>query len=478
MSIDRLFSLASSFHQEGRLDLAESHYLKVIGVEPDHWDACLGLAQVLIRQDRFDEAISRLTRLLNAPGDRAAVYRQLGLAEARAGRRVRALDHFKRVLEHAPDDPATLHIVANFQQALGLNSEADANYRRALKLKPLITVPAVVAPPDFRVLFVFGPGAGNTPIEYLIEQARFESNVITLLPDLDYDVDRLRVYANVVVNLISDVDQGHAFLGPAQALVERVGSPVINHPQTISDTSRESIARRLKEIPDCRVPQTRLYAAAELRAMLARALQAPLSFPLLVRPAGTHGGDDFERMEDHAQLQAFLNRHDAGSYAGSYYVTPFVDYRSGDGYFRKYRFVCVNDEILPYHLAIDGQWKVHHVTTSMTRHPWMQAEEMAFLENPWRVFGVAQRRALQAIRDTVGLDYFGIDCSLGRDGAVVVFEVNASMLVHGNNHRFPYKTAAVERIKHAFQTMLKRRAGARKSDGIEGPVDRPAALNR
>ncbi len=454
MSIDRLFSLASSHHQAGQLDLAESHYREAIGMDPEHWDARFGLAQLLIRQDRFDEAIGWLMQLLNRPGDQIAVYRQLGLAEACAGRRQRALDYFERVLEHDPNDPAILHIVANFQQALGLDAEADANYRRALKLKPLITVPAVVAPPDFRVLFVFGPSAGNTPIEYLIEQARFESNVITLLLDMDYDVERLRIYANVVVNLISDVDRGQAFLGAAQAFVDRVGSPVVNPPQAIAKTSRESVARRLAEVPGCRVPQTRLYPAAELRGLLSRASQPTLSFPLLVRPAGTHGGDDFERMEDPAQLLVFLSRHDAGSY----YLTPFVDYRSNDGYFRKYRFVCAGDEILPYHLAIDDKWKVHHVTTSMASHAWMQAEEQAFLDDPWRVFGVAQRAALQSIRDAIGLDFFGIDCALDRDGAVVVFEANASMLVHGNNRQFPYKKEAVERIRHAFHTMLERRA--------------------
>jgi hypothetical protein len=361
MPIDRLLSLASSYQQEGRLDLAESHYREAIGIEPDHWDACFGLGQVLIQQARFDEAIGRLSQMVNRSGDRAAVHRQLGLAEARTGRRQRALDHFKHALAHEPDDPATLHIIANFQQSLGLNAEADATYRLAVKLKPLITVPAVVAPPDFRVLFVFGPTAGNTPIEYLIEQASFESNIVTLLQDMDYDVDRLRAYANVVVNLISDVDRGHAFLAPAQALVERLGGTVVNHPKTIAGTSRDAVARLLAGLPGCRVPQTRLYQSAELRDLLhANSPDLP-TYPLLVRPAGTHGGDDFEKIENPAQLRAFLSGHEPGNY----YLIPFIDYRSDDGYFRKYRFFCVGDEILPYHLAIDDKWKVHHVTTSM-----------------------------------------------------------------------------------------------------------------
>ncbi|WP_175951397.1 tetratricopeptide repeat protein [Burkholderia sp. BCC0405] len=454
MSIDHALSLASSCRQAGHLDQAKHHYRDALALEPGHWDACFGLALVLIRQDRFDEAIGWLTPLLERPGDHAAVSRQLGLAETCAGRHARGLAHFRRALEHDPDDPALAHTVANLEQALGLAREADASFRRALKLKPLVTIPAAVAPADFRVLFVFAPGAGNTPFEFLIDRARFESNIITLLPDMEYDVDRLRIYADVVVNLVSDVDRGQALLAPAQALVTSVGRPVVNAPAVIAQTSRDAVARQLAEMPGCRVPQTSLHRKAGLRAMLSGTSPAPLPFPLLARPAGAHGGDDFERMEHAAQLLAFVDRFDTDDF----YLTPYVDYRSADGYFRKYRFVYVDGEILPYHLAIDSQWKVHHATTDMAHHAWMQDEERAFLDDPWQAFGAAQRNGLQAIRDAIGLDYFGIDCGLDRDGAVVVFEVNASMLVHGNNERFPYKTAAVERIRQTFHALLERRA--------------------
>jgi hypothetical protein len=40
----------------------------------------------------------------------------------------------------------------------------------------------------------------------------------------------------------------------------------------------------------------------------------------------------------------------------------------------------------------------------------------------------------------------------------VVFEVNASMLVHGDNAEFPYKTPFVHRIKRAFDEMLRKLA--------------------
>ncbi|MDE1994155.1 MAG: hypothetical protein KGI75_16750, partial [Rhizobiaceae bacterium] len=129
-----------------------------------------------------------------------------------------------------------------------------------------------------------------------------------------------------------------------------------------------------------------------------------------------------------------------------------------DGLFRKYRFFFVGDEILPYHLAIGDGWKVHHASTRMASVEWMRREEEAFLANPDRVFGPQGMATLDAIRRQIGLDYFGIDCSLDSEGRVVIFEVNASMLIHIHNQNFEYKTPHVQRIKRAFELLLERRA--------------------
>jgi hypothetical protein len=51
------------------------------------------------------------------------------------------------------------------------------------------------------------------------------------------------------------------------------------------------------------------------------------------------------------------------------------------------------------------------------------------------------------------------DCGLDRDGRLVVFEVNASMLVHADNAQFPCKDPYVSAIKTAFDAMLRKRAG-------------------
>ena len=182
----------------------------------------------------------------------------------------------------------------------------------------------------------------------------------------------------------------------------------------------------------------------------------PSASAILARPVGTHGGDDFEKIDDPAKLAALL----AQCPETDRYLIEYIDYRSTDGYFRKYRFIFVDDRILPYHLAIGNDWKVHHVSTDMANQPWMQQEEQAFLSDPAAVFSPAHYQALRAIQSRVGLDYFGIDCGLDVTGNLVVFEVNASMLVHARNEEFPYKAPFVQAIKLAFDAMLRKFAGA------------------
>ena len=122
--------------------------------------------------------------------------------------------------------------------------------------------------------------------------------------------------------------------------------------------------------------------------MLIETVQASLPFStILVRPAGTHGGDEFEKTVGANALTATL----AQTPDSDRYFIEYIDYRSPDGHFRKYRFIFVDEQILPYHLAIGDQWKLHHDSSDMIRHQWMQQEEEAFLSQPPGFF---QRLAL------------------------------------------------------------------------------------
>jgi len=438
----------------GNVQAAVTLYVEALKLDPAHWPSLTNLVHALMAARQFEMAKGLLTDLVAARPQDGSLHHQLGKVSFELNDMEAALMHFQAALEINPRDAESLYWTGAIRQKLDDNDAAQAAYAAAARIQPLIRRSAAKAPADFRVLALYAPFAGNTPAEYLFSQAAHDTDTLSLLEDSEVDIAGLGE-VQLVVNLISDADQGGAVLPLAARLVASLGKPVINDPAKIQRTTRDAVADLLPGIAGCRIPRIlRLAAQSDVSATtLAKLL--PFSFPVLARPAGTHGGDDFEKIGDLEALARFLSERPDSDH----YVIEYIDTASTDGHFRKYRFIYVGGQVLPYHLAIGTDWKLHHDNTDMASHAWMQEEEAAFLNAPGSVFSAANYRALDAIRERIGLDFFGIDCALDRDGNLVVFEVNASMLVHNDNPDFPYKAPAVQAIKQAFDKMLRERAG-------------------
>ena len=99
--------------------------------------------------------------------------------------------------------------------------------------------------------------------------------------------------------------------------------------------------------------------------------------------------------------------------------------------------------MLPYHLAICDDWKVHHVNTDMANQAWMQQEEAAFLNDPAAVFNEGHYQALRAIQQRIGLEYFGIDCGAGPQGISWCSRSTPRCWCTTTTTKFPYKDPAV-----------------------------------
>ncbi|MBS0531709.1 MAG: tetratricopeptide repeat protein [Proteobacteria bacterium] len=421
-------------------------YAHALSINPVHWASRANSVQALIATHQYILAQAVLTELMTERPRDAALFNQCGKLHVAMNDPGAALACFQDAVELDPRDFDSLYWIGGLKQKAGEDEAAEAAYARAAQLQPFIRRRANRFPAEFRVLALFAPFAGNTPSDYLFKDAAYDTDTLALFPDVHHDLNLLRG-AQVIVNLISDADQANGLLPLAADLADQLGMPVVNDPRKIEQTTRENVVQMLGTIPRCRIPKVlRHGVGAEFSVSLSE-----LGFPVLVRPAGTHGGTDFEKIEGPAELESFLSqRPDA-----DHYVIEYIDYRSADGHFRKYRFMFVGEEILPYHLAIGEEWKVHHDSTDMEHHDWMQREEEAFLNDPAVVFGPEHFRVLQTIQRSIGLDFFGIDCGLDQLGNLVVFEVNASMLVHEENDKFPYKNAFVARIKRAFDKMLR-----------------------
>jgi tetratricopeptide (TPR) repeat protein len=438
----------------GKPQDAVALYLHALKLDSGHWASRTNLVQALMATKQYIIARALLQELVDERPLDGKLHHELGKACFELNDAEAAIGHFERALAVNPGDSESLYWIGGIRQRSGDIAAAEAAYAQAAQIQPLIRRPAARSPASFCVLALYAPFGGNTPTEFLFKDAVYETDTLALFASSIPDIESLKKDRQVVVNLISDADQAAEMLPLAADLVSRLDRPTINDPRKIMRTTRDAVAEVLREIPGCRVPRAVRLAAGADRSAAALQAALPFSFPALARPAGTHGGDDFEKTCDIDALAAFLaQRPDS-----DHYLIEYIDYRSADGHFRKYRFIFVGDEILPYHLAIGNDWKVHHVHTDMAHQPWMQREEAAYLDAPTAVFSPEHYRMLRTIRQRIGLEYFGIDCGLDANGDLVVFEVNASMLVHERNEEFPYKDPHVRRIKQAFDAMLEQLA--------------------
>lgn len=96
-----------------------------------------------------------------------------------------------------------------------------------------------------------------------------------------------------------------------------------------------------------------------------------------------------------------------------------------------------------------------------------QEEEKRFLADMPGTLGAKAMASLERVKETIGLDYGGIDFGLNRNGEVLLFEANATMVVAqpGEDACWDYRRAAVSRIGAAVKAMLLTRANQRDGNG-------------
>lgn len=240
---------------------------------------------------------------------------------------------------------------------------------------------------------------------------------------------RVKISRLPVINYMADVDLYRAALRKADEVVRQIGRPAFNAPAAVLRTGRDQVAATLADVPGVRMPRTIRTLASEPSA-LAEAIRAEaLTFPILIRPAGAHGGEGMVKIDHAKDLEATPIQFDEGPL----YVTEFVDFADADGLYRKHRLVVVGQEIFLRHIIVGENWLLH----SARRGENTEAEEQAALTAFAAEVPPAVRQVVMAVADALDLDYFGIDCAFLPDGGMLVFEANACMNVFHNSASSP-----------------------------------------
>jgi hypothetical protein len=346
-------------------------------------------------------------------------------------------------------------------QMCGDRQAGLAIQREILRRHQLFRVADTAEPPRLRVLALAAATdvGGNTPLEFLLEGSGIELMVLYVVPGIE--LPKPLPDHDVAIVIASDSEDCREALRKIDALAPYWPRPLINRPKLIGNLDSDKLYQLLGGIEGLTVPRT----VACTRRQLSEAARSPeiladfapdLTFPLVVRPRGSHGGADLAKIGDCAALVRYL----AAREEHDFFISEFVDYSGEDGLFRKYRIAFVDGSPFACHMAIADRWDIWYRSVGMSDSAAKRKEEEAFMTTFHEGFGSRHQSALTGLAGRLGLDYFVIDCAETKSGALLLFEADNTAVVHDldSPHLFQYKSPQIRRIFDAFVAMLMRRS--------------------
>jgi len=299
----------------------------------------------------------------------------------------------------------------------------------------------------------------NTPVELLlegqpVEVTRLYVDSLASLPNQVPDHD-------VAMFAIGEADGTRSVLEGFRNMMGLWPRPVLNDPGAILDLSRDRLWRKLEGVPGLFVPPTARITGGALMGLARgdRALSDVLpggDYPLIVRPVGSHAGKGLTRIDSPEALAD----HVINERLTTAYISPFVDYASADGLWRKLRIAFIAGRPYLAHMAVSGHWMIHYLNAGMAESAEKRAEEAQAMARFDEDFAVRHAEAFRGLHERLGLDYFAIDCAELADGRLMLFEADVSMIVHALDPEtlYPYKRPQMRKVFEAFEALLREKA--------------------
>lgn len=473
---------------------------RAIEPDPDSIAAQFEHAGLLRERGLFEEAKRRYLELLRREPTHFGALNDFGTLLLRAGYKTAARTVFAKAVAHHPNNPTGHVNLANLLFLVGELGEARRHFETALKIDPehihahrgmgnllaelgdaagarrhrdkgfkdhfLTTLPYRGDNPPVKILLLVSALGGNIPTGPILDDRYFQNTtLVTEYADPDLPLPA----HDFVFNSIGDADLCRDGLAAARAIVARTDRPVINHPAAVLKTGRLANAERLNGIAGVRTPRMTALPRDLLagRGAAAAVESRGFAFPLLLRAPGFHTGRHFMRVEHPQDLAAAARALPRETL----WVIEFMDARGADGMFRKCRAMIIDGKLYPLHLAISRHWKVHYFRADMADSAEHRAQDAAFLDDMASVVGAHGMAALERICTTLALDYGGIDFAVGREGDILLFEANATMVLIplSPDPKWDYRRPAFERVFAAVRAMLMDRATASRSGMRRAP---------
>ncbi|HTX59511.1 MAG TPA: tetratricopeptide repeat protein [Verrucomicrobiae bacterium] len=455
-TLDLSFERARLLDRLGRVDDARRGYVDILKRDPAHFGALNDLGTLLYKAGMLDEATTCYAAAVAKHPGNAIGHANFAFMLLRGGDAVKAREHYEEAVRLDPKNAEAHRGLALALGELGETGAAREHREAGFREHPIAVVPYRGAGEAVRALVLVSASPGNTRTDSFLDDRIFEVGKLVVEY---YDPSVVLPAHDFVFNAVGDPEASGAALEAARAVLLQTDAPAINPPAAVAATDRVSNARRLAAIPGLRAPRTERVERSVLTGSQGAEHLAQLgfAFPLLLRSPGFHTGKHFEMVGGPAELAAVAQALPGDALL----AIEYVDARGVDAKVRKYRAMLIAGELYPLHLAIANQWKVHYFSADMAENAAHRLEEERFLADMPAAIGPRAMEALARAGEILALDYAGIDFTIARDGSLVVFEANATMVVPppDEDARWDYKRAPVERIYEAVRRMLLAAAG-------------------
>jgi hypothetical protein len=379
-------------------------------------------------------------------------------------------------LLHNPFDAAALLDMSVILLILGKKTESMQAQGAALELCKIYRLQKGHNS-GLRILVFMAPGdfMSNTPFEFLLDESDFnviqfyvDENTTDLFPIPDHDL---------ALMAISESASNSRILANVAKLLRNWHRPIINNqPQKISQLTRDGVVEQFCAASHVFAPPTIRASRTEIINRGYGIFDAVVEGEnriSLIRPVDSHAGIGLQMICNSRELSNYVNQNNNEQF----YLSQFVDYRSNDGLFRKYRIAFIGGKPFPSHMAISSHWMVHYLNADMASHELRRKEEERWFSS-FRDFEETYAHSLSEICNIISLDYFVIDCAIQPDGRLLIFEVDVGAIVHDMDpgDLYPYKKMAMRRLFSAFESFLEQTASDQSAQSNRKIGHTPAFL--
>ena len=343
-----------------------------------------------------------------------------------------------------------LHLKGNRELGLAMQNEA-------LAIQQIYRLGPDAQPAGTHLLALLSPGdlTENNVVEFLVEGSDIVLDMLYVGPGIPLP-ERLPEH-DVVMVAVSESDRNRPLLKYIEGLVQSWSQPLLNLPDRIGRLSRENASLLLTSgsgivMPvTARIDRHTMLKVGQGHIALSRFIPDG-DFPFIIRPVDSQKGIGLRKLERPLDILEYLS----AQLEDDFYISRYVDYRSPDGLFRKYRVVFIEGKAYVCHMAISENWMVHYLSAGMLDSVEKRNEEARFMETFDDDFGLRHQQAFSFISEKLGLEYVGIDCGETVDGDLLIFEVDSSMTIHAMDaiEDFPYKPIQLRKVFNAFRDLL------------------------